>query len=135
MKYLFTLIGLWAAFAFTGCSSTPLEKKREKVLDCTKDLIGHDAYPVEAQADAYRRRKAGMSDWLRVGVNLVVGKLLAMRDWDISTIAKIRAVRLARRHGCDTIVCGHWHPKTIKDFKFRGIRIVVLPRGRTDLYL
>ena len=31
-----------------GCSSTPLEKKRAEVLDCTKDLIGYDAYPVES---------------------------------------------------------------------------------------
>lgn len=89
----------------------------------------------KVQADAYRSRKAGMG-WLgRFAINLVVGEVLAQRNWEINRLTKIRCHRLAKKYGCDTIVCGHWHPRTLQDFVYRGIRIIVLPRGKTELFL
>lgn len=44
MKYVIILI----AFFMTGCASTPLEKKRENILKCTKDFIELDSGTVDS---------------------------------------------------------------------------------------
>ena len=100
-------------------------------------LLTHGDYVLwpKAQADAYRARKPGIGPLARFLVWLSVGKLLALRDWKISRLGRHRCFKLAKEYGCDTIVIGHWHPLTIKDFTFKGIRIIVLPRGRTELEL
>lgn len=100
-------------------------------------LLTHGDYIFwpKAQADAYRRRKPGMGAIMRFAVKWAVGVFLAQRDWEINRLMKHRCLQLARKYGCSTIVCGHWHPRTLQDFVYRGVRIVVLPRGRTDIDL
>lgn len=87
------------------------------------------------QADAYRKRKAGMNPLMRFAVKILVGQILAKRDWEINRLMKHRCLKLAKKYGCTTIVCGHWHPRTLQDFRYHGIRIVVLPRGMTEILL
>ena len=51
MKYLLI------ALLLTGCVITPVEKRRSRTLDCTKDLIGYDAGALDAYnicKDIYR---------------------------------------------------------------------------------
>lgn len=43
MKYLLILSVL-----IVGCAHKPLEERRERILDCTKDLIEYDSLPGEA---------------------------------------------------------------------------------------
>lgn len=44
MKYVIIIVSI----VFSGCASSPLDKKRNNVLDCTKDLIATDASATEA---------------------------------------------------------------------------------------
>ena len=44
-----------------------------------------------------------------------------------------RASKLAKALNCDTYVCGHFHPKSRMETTFDGIKIVVLPRGRSEV--
>lgn len=46
--FVFLIACLWATWAFTGCASNPIERKREHVLDCTKELIEYDAGAYES---------------------------------------------------------------------------------------
>ena len=87
------------------------------------------------QADAYRNRNVGMSPAMRFLVWLSVGEALSIRNWEISRLMKHRAFKLAKKHKCTTIVMGHWHPRTIQDFTYKGIRVIVLPRGKTEIEL
>jgi metallophosphoesterase superfamily enzyme len=43
---------------------------------------------------------------------------------------KERAYSSAMNENCHTIVFGHKHPRIKADFMYRGVRIIVLPRGR-----
>ena len=47
----------------------------------------------------------------------------------------MRAAVSAVDSGCHTIVFGHKHPRKKADFKYAGIRIIVLPRGRNEIEL
>lgn len=43
------------------------------------------------------------------------------------------AVKLAKSHGCHTYVAGHLHPKEMIDIVADGIRIIIVPRGKTEI--
>jgi len=43
------------------------------------------------------------------------------------------AASLAKKHDCDTYVCGHFHVDEKLVMKHAGVTIIVLPRGFTDL--
>lgn len=43
MKYFIIMLLL-----FCGCQSTPLQHKRDKIVDCVKDLRGNDFSETEA---------------------------------------------------------------------------------------
>lgn len=43
------------------------------------------------------------------------------------------AVKLAKSHGCHTYVAGHLHPKEIIDIVADSIRIIIVPRGKTEI--
>lgn len=46
-----------------------------------------------------------------------------------------RAAALAKEYGCVTYVCGHFHVRSIEMAIHRGIKIVVLPRGESRVYI
>jgi len=45
------------------------------------------------------------------------------------------AWNLAKLSKCTTYVCGHFHPKEKIDIFYRGVRIIIVPRGMTELEL
>ena len=68
-------------------------------------------------------------------ITLEVENLYTRPTWKPSQVEIERAVKLAKDHGCDTIVFGHLHvPKTQK-FSSSDIRIITVPRGLTLLEL
>lgn len=113
------------------------ELEKANVLKVGKVLMAHGDYIFwpKVQADNYRARKPGINAFLQFVVWLTVGKVLATRSWGISRLARHRAFKLAKQHGCHTVVCGHWHPKELQDITHKGVRIVVLPRGKTEIEL
>jgi len=46
-----------------------------------------------------------------------------------------RAYTLAKEKNAKVLVMGHFHPTSIVDISYRGIRIIVVPRGKTKLIL
>lgn len=46
-----------------------------------------------------------------------------------------RASALAKEHGCETYVCGHFHPQEIINSFYDGVRIIIVPRGITRIDL
>lgn len=46
-----------------------------------------------------------------------------------------KASDLAKEFECSTIVFGHTHPSKLIDQTYNGVRVVNVPRGRTELYL
>ena len=57
------VLALTITVALSGCATyTTLDQKREKVLDCTKDLMDHDSIATDAFEvchHIYRLRKIG----------------------------------------------------------------------------
>lgn len=45
------------------------------------------------------------------------------------------AAKLALNKDCHTYVCGHFHPDKLIDTVYKGIRIVIVPRGITQIAL
>ena len=48
LPLLVILVATLTFLVFSGCASTPMEKKQAKTLDCVKDLIQNDAETLEA---------------------------------------------------------------------------------------
>lgn len=48
---------------------------------------------------------------------------------------KLRAYQLAKENNCDTIVVGHFHPEKLKERRYKDVRIIIVPRGKTVLDL
>lgn len=46
-----------------------------------------------------------------------------------------KAIRMVRQYGCTTILFGHTHPTIKIDIEVDGIRIVNVPRGRSEVWL
>jgi hypothetical protein len=89
----------------------------------------------EKIADTYRGRKPVKNWFRRFLIGFFTGFMAQFLTVPISQGFKERAFEKAKKLGCRTVVCGHWHPHKMVDFSYRGIRIIVLPRGRTDLEL
>jgi L-rhamnose isomerase len=47
----------------------------------------------------------------------------------------LNAAAKAKAFNCTTYICGHFHPQQIVDKKVDGIRILILPKGRTEIEL
>ena len=41
----------------------------------------------------------------------------------------------AYRHSCKTIVLSYFHPPKLIDIEYNGINIIILPKGRTSLFI
>lgn len=83
----------------------------------------------------YRQKPHGASIFKRVFVvhAIEIAEKLLSRDMGKDFLDAAAAV--AKAKGCSTYVCGHFHPKAIIDQVHNGIRIIVLPRGKTILDL
>ncbi len=46
-----------------------------------------------------------------------------------------RMYALAKENNAKIIVMGHFHPRSIIDINYKGIRMIVVPRGKTKLVL
>lgn len=86
--------------------------------------------------DAYMRNATPGAGWFKRNV-LVRSFSWLRRIWTArySKAFKERCVESCFAHSCHTIVLGHKHNRKIKDFKYKDIRIIVLPRGRNILQL
>ena len=95
---------------------------------------GHLIFWDQATIDEWAAKKPNGVGFFR-GITLAIQNLYTRGVWKPSEIEIDRAVKLARDFGCDTICFGHSHTKEIVDFERVGIRIVNLPRGKTEIEL
>eukprot|EP00027_Filamoeba_sp_ATCC50430_P003160 CAMPEP_0168556808 /NCGR_PEP_ID=MMETSP0413-20121227/9082_1 /TAXON_ID=136452 /ORGANISM="Filamoeba nolandi, Strain NC-AS-23-1" /LENGTH=172 /DNA_ID=CAMNT_0008587783 /DNA_START=44 /DNA_END=562 /DNA_ORIENTATION=- len=56
-------------------------------------------------------------------------------DRSIHTEIFDRMASVAKSNNCTAYICGHFHPKEVIDVMHNDVRILVLPRGRTELDL
>jgi hypothetical protein len=61
------------------------------------------------------------------------------RLWQKYYIGKVgkrdvrKLLEAAKAHDATTIVCGHIHPREVFDKTYDGIRVIVVPRGITQI--
>jgi hypothetical protein len=87
------------------------------------------------KAIKYRSKKRGASAFKR---KFIVPLIEWAEKFGVNRATKKfkrRAVKVAKSLGCHTYVCGHIHPKEKLDFNYDGVRIIVMPRGRSELEL
>jgi hypothetical protein len=100
-------------------------------------LLTHGDYLFwsKARADRYRGREACVGFFTYLFHMMVFGWLLSLVSWPISRKVKERAYLLATKFNCDTVICGHWHPTKTQEVLYKGVKLIVLPRGKTTLEL
>lgn len=94
-------------------------------------LLTHGDFALwgESQAQNFRAKRAGQ------GYGLGSKIVQVFRSGHVSKADAKKLAIYARLHCADTIICGHIHPKTIFDDYVCGVRVIVLPRGKTVLEL
>lgn len=112
-------------------------------ISVTNDLISPKDGVILAHGDfeswghekafEYRSKPHGAGAFKR---KFVVGMVEAFeksvgRDLDQKFIEA--AVKLAKDYGCHTYIAGHLHPKEMIDIIADGIRIIIVPRGKTEV--
>ena len=101
-------------------------------------LITHGDYLFwgKEMADSYRKKERSHNSLARRVSSFFSCTLSHWFQLPVSKKFLQRCAKVARLNGCHTVVCGHWHPKKVRTFiSSDGLRVVILPRGRTDLYL
>jgi hypothetical protein len=86
-------------------------------------------------AERYRKQKPCAGFFKYWFTKIVFGWILSQVTWPIRQIVKERAYKLAKRFECSIVVCGHWHPTKLVKLEYKGITLIVLPRGKTTLEL
>jgi len=88
----------------------------------------------KVEKDAKKPRGCGYMRWIGLSI---IAPFRRMRLIQIGVRKKHleRVYQLAKKHKCDTVVCGHAHPRKIIDKTYKGIRLVVVPRGRSVIYV
>jgi UDP-2,3-diacylglucosamine pyrophosphatase LpxH len=83
----------------------------------------------------YRKKKHGASSFKR---KFIIPMIEFAEQFGVNRVTKKfkkRVVKLVGELDCHTYICGHIHPKKKLDFVYKGIRIIVLPRGRNKVEL
>jgi predicted phosphodiesterase len=83
----------------------------------------------------YRSQKPGANVWQRLWTGFTCGILARRFGLSVKIDFLERAAEIAQRHQAGTVVCGHWHPPKLLELQHQGVRIFVLPRGKTVLHL
>jgi UDP-2,3-diacylglucosamine pyrophosphatase LpxH len=55
--------------------------------------------------------------------------------WKPDAVESERAYQLAKTFSCKTVIFGHHHTETLVDIDYKGVRIINVPRGLTELSL
>jgi len=105
---------------------------RNKILFLHGDIIGYG----EERAKKFRSKGNPGKSWLyRLWLDIIMNKLgINSTPWIRNKWIK-KAVEMAKVYKCNTVCMGHFHPKKLFDKKINKIRIVVLPRGKTEIKL
>ncbi len=111
-------------------NTTQLNIKRGNVLFTHGHLICWDEAKVQEWAN---KKPDGVGFFRRI--TLAVQQFVPRGIWKPSDIEIKRAIQLAKSYGCDTIVFGHTHTDKVVDFTIENIRIVNVPRGKTEIEL
>lgn len=93
---------------------------------------------IEANYDRwkeYRLKPHGASWFKRNIVVPFIEKFESIHDRKLRDRFIRAAAKEAKDSGCNVYVCGHFHPKKIETIIYDDIRIIVVPRGRTELEL
>ena len=100
--------------------------KRDHVLLCH----GHTLVYSEDKVKRWENKKIGKSK-LRYWIYRLkhLGKKIVSKEYKPSEELKEKCYNLCKAYECNTIVFGHTHRHC--DIKFKGIRIINVPRGRT----
>lgn len=99
-----------------------------KVID-NHILITHGDFAMwgEEKSFAFRRMKPAQ------GYGLISRVVELFRSGRVSNKDELRLSEFASSHNCDTLVCGHVHVKERFDEKVFGVRVIVLPRGLSEV--
>lgn len=76
----------------------------------------------------FRNEKAGQGSGF-------IQKIIAGKNGSISNSEAKQLADYARRINCNVIVIGHVHPKRVFDEMVNGVRVICVPRGKTELYI
>lgn len=109
--------------------TTDLWIKKGKVLLAHGDYI----FWRKKHATRYRNKVAGASWLYRIYAKMVYGFFGKFMCAPFPSFFKKKAVRVAKAAGCNIIILGHWHPPKVVDIFYKGVRIVVVPRGKTEV--
>lgn len=112
-----------------------LDTDPETIYHAFEDILfTHGDYLVwgHEKADAWRKKEPGRSRWMRFALKIVY-PLRRFKKLKISNDFKERCVEKAKEMNCNTVIMGHRHPKQLVDIEHKGVRIMILPRGKNTL--
>ncbi len=104
--------------------------KRGKVLFTHGDFVHYG----KEKAIQVRNKKKGKS-------NLYWSMLKFIRKFYESRVNPLKikylqaAYTLAKKKNAKVVVMGHFHPRSVIDVDYNGIRMIIVPRGKTELNL
>lgn len=102
----------------------------------TKTLFthGHQVFWSEEKINRWAKKKPGRGPIMRF-LALFYSKWRMLKQPKIKDAHMDRAVELAKEFGAVTVVTGHRHPKERLYCSKDGVTLIVLPRGRNDIFL
>jgi predicted phosphodiesterase len=98
-------------------------------------LITHGDWYIfwdETRATEFRTQSAGQGAFSRLW-KFGASQIRNITGAKMSNDEIYKAVMLAKTYGCGTIVMGHSHPAKVFDKTVNGVRVINVPRGRTEI--
>lgn len=83
----------------------------------------------------YRKKPHGASTFKRKVIIPFIAEAEQIKNRKPKQDFLERASVLTKSNNCHTYICGHFHTKEQIDITYKGIRIIILKRGKTELEL
>jgi len=106
----------------------PYQHKEGKVLY----IHGHRAIYSRKSVDHWENKKGGKG-FFRYWAIVAKNTFAAAIGHGVNKETLQKFAKFAEARGCDTIVVGHKHPKKLVDIMVGFTRVIVCPRGRTEI--
>ena len=117
------------------CLSNIAEKFIGKAKDDSLILFEHGDISLwgSKRSFKYRSKNPGAGWFKRTFLVRITHFLRQFTVNRLNKKAKERIYNICKVWHCDTYVCGHKHPKELMDIRYKDIRIIVVPRGVTEI--
>lgn len=105
--------------------------------DGARCLFTHGDYLLWSYSEAkrYRSRKPGANLLTRIYKGFIYNVLDKFLTYPITEKQKHKLAFYALGQKCGTIVVGHWHVCRVTEYQMHGVRIVLVPRGVTEIII